>query len=86
MEKLVDAEVEKMWQKRLQQWKLEKQARQNLLQEVLESRKRQVEDKRKLEDKMMCESSLFLWSIKNSQYLIMLTLLYINLAYSYSFT
>ena len=58
MEKLVDMEVEKMWQKRLAQWKLEKQARQNLLQEVLAGRQQQVQKK--------CKLTLFLLGIQYS--------------------
>lgn len=46
LERLCDAEVEKMWEKRINQWKVEKMARQKLLEEVLESRKKQLEYKR----------------------------------------
>lgn len=45
LERLVDAEVEKAWQKKLAQWRLEKEARRKLLHDVLEGRKQQVQDK-----------------------------------------
>ena len=45
MEAVCDAEVEKMWEKRVHQWKIEKAARQKLLQEVLELRRQQIEQK-----------------------------------------
>ena len=47
MEKVCDAEVEKMWEKRVRQWMIQKQARQKLLEEVLASRRQQIQDKRK---------------------------------------
>ena len=45
MEKVCDAEVEKMWERRVRQWKMEKMARQKLLEEVLESRRQQIQQK-----------------------------------------
>ena len=48
MEMLCDAEVEKMWEKRVRQWKIEKMARQKLLAEVVESRRQQIQEKRTL--------------------------------------
>jgi len=45
LERLVDGEVEKAWQKKLAQWRLEKEARRKLLHDVLEGRKQQVHDK-----------------------------------------
>ena len=45
MERLCDAEVEKMWARKIQQWKVEKLARQKLLEEVMESRRRQLQEK-----------------------------------------
>ena len=45
MEVLCDAEVEKMWDKRVAQWKIEKMARQKLLQQVVESRRQQIQEK-----------------------------------------
>ena len=47
LERLCDIEVEKMWQKKLAQWRLEKQARQKLLADVLATRQRQVSERRK---------------------------------------
>ena len=45
LNKLCDKEVEKAWDKRRNQWHLEKQARQKLLQDVLQSRQKQIEQK-----------------------------------------
>lgn len=45
LERLCDIEVQKTWDKKLNQWRLEKQARQKLLQDVLESRRKQIEEK-----------------------------------------
>ena len=46
LERLCDAEVEKMWEKKVKQWKLEKEARRKLLQDVMASRRIQLQDKR----------------------------------------
>lgn len=45
LEKLVNQEVEKMWQKRLDQWRLERQARKKLLEDVLAVRAGQVNER-----------------------------------------
>ncbi len=45
LEWMCDAEVEKMWQKKLAQWRLEKEARKKLLEDVLAARKKQVSDR-----------------------------------------
>ena len=45
IELMCDAEVDKMWEKRSRQWKIEKMARQKLLEEVLESRRQQIQQK-----------------------------------------
>ena len=45
LERLCDAEVEKMWEKKVKQWKLEKEARRKLLQDVMASRRVQLQDK-----------------------------------------
>jgi len=50
MEALCDAEVEKMWDKRVRQWKAEKMARQKLLEEVVEARRQQIQQRRTLRD------------------------------------
>ena len=42
---LSSQQVEKIWAKRLQQWKMEKDARKKLMQDVLEMRKKQIEYK-----------------------------------------
>jgi len=52
MELICDAEVEKMWDRRVRQWQIEKMARQKLLEEVLASRRQQIQQK--------CMSSLVL--------------------------
>ncbi|KAK3098560.1 hypothetical protein FSP39_020643 [Pinctada imbricata] len=45
LERLVNEEVEKMWQKRLHQWQLERQARKKLLEDVLVVRAQQIRDR-----------------------------------------
>jgi hypothetical protein len=45
LEKLVNEEVEKMWQKRLNQWQLERQARKKLLQDVMAGRAVQIQER-----------------------------------------
>ena len=45
LERLIHQEVEKMWQKRLNQWKLEREARKKLLADVLEGRARQLQER-----------------------------------------
>ena len=45
---MCDAEVEKMWEKKVKQWKLEKEARRKLLVDVMAGRRRQLEEKRSL--------------------------------------
>ena len=47
IDRLCDIEVEKSWQKKIAQWKTERQARQTLLEQVLDGRQKQVADKRK---------------------------------------
>ena len=47
LDKIIDTEVEKQWQKRLAQWRLEREARKQLLDNVLATRQKQVQDKRK---------------------------------------
>ena len=44
---MVDADVAAMWDKRIQQWKLEKEARNRLMLDVMETRRRQLKEKRK---------------------------------------
>jgi len=46
LETICDSEVEKMWDRRVRQWKIEKTARQKLLDEVLASRRQQIQQKR----------------------------------------
>ena len=48
LDAMVNTEVEKQWAKRLEQWRQEKAARKKLMDEVMEGRKRQIQDKRKL--------------------------------------
>ena len=45
LDAIVNAEVEKQWAKRAAQWKQEAQARQKLLQDVLNTRKMQLQEK-----------------------------------------
>ena len=48
LERMCDAEVEKMWEKKVKQWKMEKEARRKLLVDVMAGRRRQLEEKRKI--------------------------------------
>ena len=45
LDAMVTTEVEKQWAKRLEQWKQEKAARKKLMEEVMEGRKKQIQDK-----------------------------------------
>jgi len=45
LEKLIDAEVEKQWQKRMQQWQLEREARRKMTEEMVVIRKQQIAEK-----------------------------------------
>ncbi len=45
LDRIMDEEVEKQFQKRLNQWKAEKQARKDNLARVLRERKMQIEEK-----------------------------------------
>ncbi|XP_066274007.1 cilia- and flagella-associated protein 53-like [Branchiostoma lanceolatum] len=45
LEQLIDVEVQKMWAKRQEQWRLEREARHRLMSDVLGTRRKQVEDK-----------------------------------------
>ena len=51
LDTIISAEVEKQWERRIAQWMREKEARQKLLQDVLNIRKQQVQDKCELEIK-----------------------------------
>ena len=43
-EAVVTAELEKQWRGRIEQWKKEREARRKLMQEVMETRKKQIEE------------------------------------------
>ena len=45
LDSLIQEEVEKQWARRIEQWKQEKAARKKLMQDVLDTRKKQVEEK-----------------------------------------
>lgn len=45
LDQLCDLEVEKMWDKRIKQWKLEKAARRKLLEDVMAARRLQLQEK-----------------------------------------
>ena len=44
----VTAELEKQWAGRLEQWRKERQARRKLMQEVMDTRKKQLEEQSKI--------------------------------------
>ena len=46
LDALIQAEVEKQWARRIEQWRQEKAARKKLMQDVLDTRKRQIEENR----------------------------------------
>ena len=54
IDRLCDIEVEKSWQKKIAQWKTERQARQTLLDQVLAGRQQQVADKRECDFLGVC--------------------------------
>lgn len=45
LEEIMNEEIQKSWQKRIDQWNRESEARQRLLREVIEIRRQQVEDR-----------------------------------------
>ena len=46
LDALIQGEVEKQWARRIEQWRQEKAARKKLMQDVLNTRKQQIEEKR----------------------------------------
>jgi trichoplein keratin filament-binding protein len=48
LDALITSEVAKQWAKRTEQWKREREARAKLMQQVIESRKQQIQEKCKL--------------------------------------
>ena len=46
LDRLVTAEVEKQWAKRRDAWRREREARRQLMQDVLQTRRKQIEEKR----------------------------------------
>ena len=46
MEAIINDEVERNWQKRIAQWRLEKEARKKMLSEVMAERSRQIQERR----------------------------------------
>ncbi|XP_061409850.1 cilia- and flagella-associated protein 53-like [Lethenteron reissneri] len=45
MERLMGAELERMWRRREEQWRLEKEARNRLFKDVMDARKQQIQEK-----------------------------------------
>ena len=45
LDDMVSAEVEKQWKQRLAQWRKEKEARRKLVNDVMETRKKQIQEK-----------------------------------------
>ena len=45
LDSLVTAEVAKQWAKRVEQWRREKEARKKLMQDVIDTRRKQIEEK-----------------------------------------
>ena len=46
LDALVNEEVQKQWAKRVKQWRMEREARKKLLQDVLDTRKKQIQERR----------------------------------------
>ena len=44
-DQLVTVEVEKQWSKRVAHWKMEKEARKRLMEDVIQTRKQQIKEK-----------------------------------------
>lgn len=55
LENLIHAEVERMWQKRLDAWQRERDARKKLMRDVLEIRAQQVQERCKFDDGFSCQ-------------------------------
>ena len=51
LDALLNEEIQKQWAKRVNQWRMEREARKKLLQNVLETRKIQIQEK--------CEGTCF---------------------------
>lgn len=47
LEKMLNAEVNRQWEKRFHQWRKEKEARASLMKQVFDTRRQQIEDKSK---------------------------------------
>ena len=47
LDSLVNEEVQRQWAKRVEQWRKEREARKKLMQDVLDTRKKQIQEKRK---------------------------------------
>ena len=45
LEKMLNVEVNRQWEKRLEQWRKEKDARASLMKEVFDTRRKQIEEK-----------------------------------------
>ncbi|OWF34875.1 cilia- and flagella-associated protein 53-like [Mizuhopecten yessoensis] len=58
LERLINEEVEKMWQKRLDQWRLERQARKKLMEDVLHVRAQQIQDRLMTNDRKQREAEM----------------------------
>ena len=54
LDRLVEEDVKMMWAKRLHQWRLEKEARHRLMQDVMETRRKQLQEKRKVFEIVLC--------------------------------
>ncbi len=56
LDALLNEEIQKQWAKRVNQWRMEREARKKLLQNVLETRKKQIQEK--------CEGTCFVTNVR----------------------
>lgn len=75
LERVVNEEVEKKWAQTMQQYKLERDARQKLLANVMESRKQQIGVQSKL-NYSCSQSSVLLYTVYFSVSVILVTVLF----------
>ena len=68
LDAVVTAEVEKQWAKRREAWQREREARKQLMADVLKARRKQIEEKRKCVEQvytvqMVCVTALACFSL-----------------------
>lgn len=64
MEQLMESELQQAWARRQEQWRLEKAARDRLMKDVIDTRRLQIQEKRKLLSSFSGGFTLQKWYIK----------------------